>query len=164
MSRILKAKVGNELIPIYRNVTVNYQGNSFPNISGKANSGEILMICIDNGGANGFAVQLTSNGTYDAEFGDGTIVTGISATAFTTQTAGNNLTAQVSHTYVENNGSGLGVWIPEWKVWAYTVRIYNASSAIKYFKVAKTSAKYTVQNSCVAWAEINVPSLVPKVL
>jgi hypothetical protein len=159
MSRILKAKVGSDLIPIYRNVTVSYQGNSFPNISGKANLGEILMICIDNGGANGFAVQTTSNGTYDIDWGDGTIETGTS-TAFTTQTAANNLTAQVSHTYVENNGSGLGVWIPEWKVWAYTVRIYNASSDIKYFKVAKTSAKYTVQNSCVVWAEINVPSLV----
>ena len=159
MSRILKAKVGNEFIPIYRNVTVNYQGNSFPNISGKANSGEILMICIDNGGANGFAVQTTSNGTYSIDWGDGTIESGTS-TAFTTQATANGLTAQVSHTYVENNGSGLGVWIPEWKVWAYTVRIYNASSAIKYFKVAKTSAKYTVQNSCVAWAEINVPSLV----
>jgi hypothetical protein len=159
MSRILKAKVGNELIPIYRNVTVNYQGNSFPNISGKAQAGEILMICIDNGSANGFAVQTTSNGTYSINWGDGTIESGTS-TAFTTQTAGNNLTAQVSHTYVENNGSGLGVWIPEWKVWAYTVRIYNASSDIKYFKVAKTSAQYTQQNSCVAWAEINVPSLV----
>lgn len=159
MSGILKAKVGNELIPIYRNVTVNYQGNSFPNISGKAQSGEILMICIDNGGANGFAVQTTSNGTYSIDWGDGTIESGTS-TAFTTQTAANNLTVQVSHTYVENNGSGLGVWIPEWKVWVYTVRIYNASSDIKYFKVAKTSAQYTQQNSCVAWAEINVPSLV----
>jgi hypothetical protein len=160
MSRILKAKVGNELIPIYRNVNVTYQGNSFPNISGKAQPGEILMICIDNGGANGFAIQTTSNGTYDIEFGDGQRQIGVSATAFTTQATANNLTAQVSHTYVENNGSGLGVWIPEWKVWAYTVRIYNASSDIKYFKVAKTSAQYTQQNSCVAWAEINVPSLV----
>jgi hypothetical protein len=146
-------------IPYNRKVAINYQGNSFPNISGKANSGEILMICIDNGSANGFAIQTTSNGSYSIDWGDGTIETGTS-TAFTTQTAGNNLTAQVSHTHVENNGSGLGVWIPEWKVWAYTVRIYNASSPIKYFKVAKTSAKYTIQNNCVAWAEINVPSLV----
>ena len=131
----------------------------FPNIDNKCVEGEALFNVIDTALEVGYAVQLTSSGSYSIDWGDGTIETG-TATAYTTQFTANSLTAEVSHTYSPTNASGKGIWIQSLGAYAYTVRIYNASSAIKYLKVARLTTTYSTQNSGVVWADIKIHSLV----
>jgi hypothetical protein len=131
----------------------------FPNIDNKCIEGEALFNVIDTALEVGFAVQLTTNGSYSIDWGDGTIETG-TATAYTTQFTANSLNAQVSHTYSPTNASGKGIWIQSLGAYAYTVRIYNASSPIKYLKVARLTTTYSTQNSGVVWADIKIHSLV----
>lgn len=158
--RVLKANINGVWTPI--NVTNSFVSGIYyglPNLQSIAGNGEIAMNIFDNGRPSGFALQLTSNGTYYIDWGDGTIDMG-TATAYTTQTAANGLTAQVSHTYNNSNSSGRGIWIDDLKGYVYTVRIYNASSPIKYFKVARVLPQYNEQHNGVIEAYLNLTTLV----
>ncbi len=133
--------------------------SSLPNITGVAQNNEMCFVVADIGSAVGYAVQLTAGGTYAIDHGDGTIET-ITATAYTNQSTANGLLAQVNHTYDPNNSSGKGVWIANEGYYAYVVKIYAATSAIKYFKVARVAGQYTEQHNGIIWADINVTTLV----
>ena len=155
----LNAYINGRWRPLGRATVKSNALFEFPNIDNKCVDGEALFNVIDTALEVGYAVQLTSNGTYSIDWGDGTINT-VTATAYTTQFSANLLTAQVSHTYSSTNASGKGIWIESLGAYAYTVRIYNASNPIKYLKVARLTTTYSTQNSGVVWADIKIHSLV----
>lgn len=134
---------------------------NYNNISGQAQVGEALMNVLDLSTTFGLAFNTTNaGGTVYISWGDGVIDTVSSIPAYSTQSSANALTAQVTHTYSANNLSGLGKWIPELGLWSYTIRVYGASSAIKYMKFARITSQYNQQNTPIVWAEINMSSLV----
>ena len=130
-----------------------------PNLANYAGSGEIAMWVANLKRPLGFAIQLTSSGTATIDWGDNSSET-ITASAYTTQFSANSLTAQVNHTYGDGNPSGQGIWIEELSTFVYLVRIYNASSAIKYFKCARVTTQYNDQNNGVIDAYLNLTTLV----